>query len=384
MKQRDINSPYAILGMICLLVMGPMFFLIMPLYVGALADHVGLDNQQIGALTSVELAGSAVSSLLALFWIRRFSWRLTAIAAGLGLIGFNLLSMAMASDYERLLLIRPLAGFTAGSLVCIAVTALGDSEKADRNFAFGVVGQLSLPGALMIVLPYLIADAGVDAVFGVFAVAALISIVGALMIPESGIVPAQDRDHTGVSWTPLWPLLGGTAFFIANTAVWAFADRIGVSSGLSSTYVGAVIGGSTVAAVLGAFAASWLSDRYNRFWPMLFAMMGEILCLALLANGINAATYMIAILFYSICWNLWLPFQMGVVASVDTTGRFAVLIPFFQSLGIAAGPALAAQFLTGDSYLPVPVIGVVFAVVSLVLFIPVTLKRNELAVQPAA
>ena len=68
---------------------------------------------------------------------------------------------------------------------------------------------------------------------------------------------------------------------------------------------------------------------------------------------------------------------MSVVAAVDINGRFVVLITFFQALGIALGPLLAVQFLTGADYLPVIIIGALFAIISLILFFPITLGDRQ-------
>jgi MFS family permease len=67
---------------------------------------------------------------------------------------------------------------------------------------------------------------------------------------------------------------------------------------------------------------------------------------------------------------------MGVIAEVDVSGRFVALITFFQATGIAIGPALVAPFLSDDNYDPVIWAGIVFAVIGLLLFLPITLNTK--------
>ena len=55
LNQHNINSIRSILAMITILVAGAFMFLIMPLYVGALADSLGFENQQISRLTAAEM-----------------------------------------------------------------------------------------------------------------------------------------------------------------------------------------------------------------------------------------------------------------------------------------------------------------------------------------
>lgn len=58
-----------------------------------------------------------------------------------------------------------------------------------------------------------------------------------------------------------------------------------------------------------------------------------------------------------------MPYQLSVVAAVDNSGHFVVLITFFQSTGMALGPLLEAHVLSGVDYTPVLVIGAVFAII---------------------
>ena len=66
-----IDSARTLTALISLFIAGPMFFLLMPLYVAALADDLGLSNQQIGLITSLQLLGSCLASLSGLFWVRK-------------------------------------------------------------------------------------------------------------------------------------------------------------------------------------------------------------------------------------------------------------------------------------------------------------------------
>jgi len=373
-----VDQPRSIFGLICLLVMGPMFFLLMPLYIGALVDHLGLSNSQAGLMASLELLGTCVAAVVAMFWIRRLSWRVVALASAIVLVSGNVLSLLFVADLQLLVGLRLLTGFASGCLVSLACAGLGDTRMPDRNFAFGVVGQLAISGALFIMLPSVIVVQGVAGIFGCFALCGVVAIIGAILLPVSGV----KHEATGTlrspgAWKPLWALAGGAAFFVANTAVWAYIERIGVASGLAGDFIGTMLGVGVFASILGPLLAAWSGDRINRFWVMLAALIGEIACLAFLRVGMDGTTFAAIVLLYQFFWNLWIPYQMSVVAAVDTTGRFSVLIPLFQAAGIALGPALAAIYLETAGYVAVNVIGVGFAVLALLLFVPVTLRYRQ-------
>ena len=143
MSDPDLNSPKAIIGAIGVMVMVPMFFLVMPMYVGALSEDYGFTNAQIGYLISFELGSAALASLTALVWLRRVNWRTVLLVFLVVLAAMNMLSIRVGGDYDELLLIRAIAGFSAGAMMAIALAALGDTKDQDRNFAFGVTGQLA-------------------------------------------------------------------------------------------------------------------------------------------------------------------------------------------------------------------------------------------------
>jgi hypothetical protein len=374
--QSELDSPATIAALICLFILGPMFFLLMPLYVGALADDVGLNNTQIGTLTSVELLGSCFASLSGLWWIRKINWRKAAAAGALLLLSFNLISAMVSHSFGILSVLRIGAGFSSGCLLAIAIAGLGDTEKLDRNFALAVAGQLALSGALFFVLPQLIVSRGVTTIYLAFAACALLALFACLYVPAKG----RPRSQLGIgssSLRPLWGLAGSATFFLAQTGFWAFVERLGVNAQLSAGFIGTALGVSTLVGVGAALSAGWLTLIISRFQLMLAAAVGQLACLAVLVDGFSATTYFIAVVLFQICWTSWVPIQMANIAEVDSSGRFTVLIGLFQSIGAATGPVLVVQFLTGSSFMPVNIVAGIFVIISIFLFAPIAIQRNN-------
>ena len=374
MSDRDINSPKAIIGAIGVMVMVPMFFLVMPMYVGALSEDYGFTNSQIGYLISIELGSAALASLTALFWLRQVNWRTVLLVFLVLLAAANVLSIVVGGAYEKLLLIRAVAGFSAGAMMAIALAALGDTQNQDRNFAFGVMGQLGISGCLLLVLPYFIGSWGAASVFTVFLAACVIAIPLARWLPSTGKAP----DVTGISerrsLLPLWGLAGSAAIFVGQAAVWAFIERMGSAAGLSPGTIGVALGSSVLAGIAGAFVASWLAGRKGRRLPMAVAMIGEIVCLLFLLGGYTTAVYFAVVIVYSVCWNFWLPYQMAVIAETDVSGKFVALITLSQAVGVAVGPALVGPMISQDNFDPVVWTGIGFAMLAMVMFLPVTVS----------
>ena len=111
--------------------------------------------------------------------------------------------------------------------------------------------------------------------------------------------------------------------------------------------------------------------------PMALAMIGEIICLLFLLGGYTTAVYFAVVIFYSVCWNFWLPYQMGVIAETDVSGKFVALITLSQAMGIAVGPALVGPLIGQDNFDPVIWTGIGFALLAMVMFLPVTASDSN-------
>ena len=180
-----VDRPSAIAAMVVLAVVGAMFFLLMPMYIGALSDYAGFDSKQIGNLTFFELIGVVLVSVSSLLWIRRLNWRVGIALACSGLAVANGLAV-MNHDYDWLVAVRILAGFSEGALLCIAYVAMGDTEKVDRNFSFGVIGQILAPGIFFVMLPGWLENLGLSAIYFLQLGCAVFAFITVFVFPTGG------------------------------------------------------------------------------------------------------------------------------------------------------------------------------------------------------
>ena len=374
MIKSDLNNPRTIAGAVGVLVMVPMFFLVMPMYVGALSEDYGFSNDQIGYLISIELGGAALASFTALFWLRRINWRSTVLVLLMTLAIANWISIEADGVYEKLQIIRAVAGSSAGAMMAIAIAALGDTSHPDRNFGFGVAGQLGVSGCLLLVLPYFISRWGAASVFAVFLVASLAALPFSRWLPSAGEQSVGAKLTDLRSLLPIWGLAGSVAIFVGQSAVWAFVERMGSAAGLSAGFIGLALGFSVLSGLIGALAASWLAAGKGRLVPMGLAMIGQVFCLIFLLGNFSATIYLAVVIFYSVCWNFWLPYQMAVIAAKDISGKFVALITLSQALGVALGPALAGSMIGQNNFDPVVWMGIGFAILAMIMFLPVTIS----------
>jgi predicted MFS family arabinose efflux permease len=365
-----LDTPQAIASMIVLVVVGAMFFLLMPMYIGALADFAHFGNEQIGNLTFFELIGVASASLTSLFWIRRADWRYGVVIACIGLMAANGLSL-LNHEFNWLAAMRVLAGLSEGALLCIAYAALGDTKEVDRNFGYAVIAQILAPAVFFVLLPGWFEQYGLNAIFYVQIGCAALALITVISLPANGIQRDAEVSILAVGRFPIIGLLGSVLFFIGVTAVWGFVERIGTAEGFSSQVIANVLAVSLFASVFGAVIASTLGVRYTRHWPMVVALVIQLIALTILVDGMSLIGYAVAIIVYSVGWNLWMPYQLSAISQVDNSGRIMGVVPLAQAFGVSLGPLIAGQLLSGESYIAINWMGAIFGVLSLLLFIPV-------------
>jgi len=107
-----------------------MLFSVIPLFIGALVDHLGFDAGPSGYIISAEILGLAMANGLGFFWVNRLPWRLTSRSLLLGLILVNL-ACTRVTSYEGLLAIRMVCGLLEGSILALTYAMLA---RTGRHF----------------------------------------------------------------------------------------------------------------------------------------------------------------------------------------------------------------------------------------------------------
>lgn len=370
-NHNNVNSRWSIAAIIGCFSIAILIFLLMPIYVGALADSYGFASEQLGILTSVEMLGQVVASLSAVYWVRKISWRRVVALCALILISINLLSAYVAGDYQKLLLLRCIAGLAGGAILAVGCALLGDTDQADRNFGFLVAAEVFLQGVLFATFPALMVEHGVQAFFLALAALAVLVLALSTLLPARGVehLP-ESSSRQGQNRFPIQGLVATALFFVGILMVWSFVERAGVARGFTVERVGSALSISAFISIAGALSASALGDRLGRVFPMLIGLLGVLLSLGLLLLDMPYWSFLLAVSLMATFWNFWVPYQMGAVALVDSTGHYTVLIPLAQSLGAAAGPALAGQLMGDGNYQLIILVGAGFLIVCLGLFLP--------------
>ena len=330
-------------------------FLVLPLYVGLLADNFGFSSSQLGILASMDLAGIAVMSLSSPLWIKRLNWRVVVRLSLLWLMAWNFASM-LFSDFATLCLVRFMAGLGGGLIAAMVMQSISYVSDPDRVTAIYVILQISLQSLGFVLLPSLIIEFGLAGFFGSLIFLGFLALFLTPYFPVSGL---PDR-HAGIAdgggralsenLKPMLVLLGMVFFFIAQVSIFSFAERLGVEAGFSPQDIGDRLGVAALVGLGGAILGAIFSTRFGRCLPIVVAALAELAAFALWSPQIDLFTFTVLLSVINFFWNMPLGYHIGVLISEDRHHRFILFVPFVQALGISAGPLLGGFALEMAGY----------------------------------
>jgi len=363
----------------------------LPIILKSAADTLDLSEQQIGYLGSIYMAGSAISNIAAVFWVRRLNWRITVFATSL-IAGVSY-GLAAAADFTSLLFLFLVLGLANSAIVSCVFTCMGDMKNPDRAFGYGIGSQVTLAGIGAFFLPiFIIPHWHFQGVVFFLAISVALSLPLALLLPKTGVkgtatnrqtTPATTHTRISPVNTMLWGFAGLFIYFAGQSGIWAFFGRIGGEGGLSDQQLGLIFGPTLILSAVGGFLSGWFSTRFDRRWLICSSILLGIFSLLILITpqGSNFWMFCLAVLLYCISWNFVMPFLMTIIIEGDITGRFAPLVPACQLFGSVVGPAASGHLINDGSYLYVYLFAIASVSVCALIFVVIdTLgKSTQLA-----
>ena len=326
----------------------------MPVIVGALQDKWGYTAAYAGYITSIDLAGLLLGSVVTSLMAHRVDWRwyvggALALSAGFNLLcgpfawhrRAVLLAVCGGPDVRRHLCLvahavvaKPRAGArildhdsSAGTRQCRRARSVSGAERAfrsDRHFCGNRRRASRQRG-------------------------------GGSSAPRrdspapAAASPATARERRLILRVPLLPSLCLTAvalFYVTIGSYWAYAERMGIGFGISMQQVHWLLSAGVLLSAAGCLSARAVGHRIGQSRALLLAL--GMLASTLLIHGLlpTATMFIITLAVLQLCWNFIDIFQLGTLAILDPSGRAAALVPAAQGAALAAGPA-AAGFVLG-------------------------------------
>jgi hypothetical protein len=219
-------------------------------------------------------------------------------------------------------------------------------------------------------MPYLLGSISVQGIFYCLAALSFIALPLLHLMPAQGAEENLDGEGApSMLRLPVLLTLGSLLlFYVFNNAIWAFLDRIGVDAGIPLPTVGLALGVSMFGGIFGAILSVVISVRFGRFLPILAGFLLFMLFGGILAVPFSTSTYFVATFALNATLAFLVAYLLGTCASLDSSGRVVVVANIMITLGLAIGPAMAANLLSGG-YAKLIWISVVGTGASLVLIL---------------
>lgn len=327
---------------------GVFFLNIMPSYVGALIDIVGLTERGAGFVASANVYGAALGALLAVVLTKRIAWKRLMLFALVPFVLFDCLS-ANETAYEALITIRFASGIFGGVVVTSSYAMMARLAEPDRAYGLFMALGFALGGAGIFVLPGLLSEFGAA---GVFYLMALFNLVALALLPlcpdlrpetAATKVPGKQRIESRGALLSL--LLCIFLFQCANMGIFSYQQRLGLDAGLSMEWVALALSVGLWASIPGSSLVAVVGLRYGHVKPVLFGCMVMFLGIYLLHHSSFAYVYFWAGVFFALAVATTTPYLFGLSAALDSSGQAAAAASFISITGLATGPLISAWLL---------------------------------------
>lgn len=341
---------------------------LLPTTVGRLDSGLPLSATQAGAVGSALLLSSAAGFLLASRVDRVGPRTLARIGLALAVLGYG--TAALTASVPAVVAGALAGGFGSGTATTVAATGIAGRPDPHRLTTLGLLSVSALAGTVYLTVPHLGAGHGQPLAAIALTALAVWPLTGRL--PVRTAAPQTHRERTRLPHLRSGLVLAATllCWSLAQNSLWGVSGRIGLTQAhLSETTVGAVFAVALGAGLLGVVGAGAFGPRLGLALPIGAGTVLISACIALSASATDLATFASGEIAWNTIYPIVLSYVIGLAASLDPRGRWAVLVGSASSLGTAVGP-LAGSVLAAQTGFPV--MGVVLAAGLLVIAVPMT------------
>lgn len=369
-----------------LTVVGTLGILFLPLMVGGIINELGFSELQAGYIAAAEMAGVATASGLGVFWVRRVNWVKIGTVSTVVFIAANWLSTGIDA-YWAMFVARFCVGLASGALLAIGMACQSDSKNADRIFGYWVACQMTVSSVGYLLLPSVRANWGIDGFFFALIAIGTTAFISIVFLPKRGL----DRSATSgknrtTLVTSITALFGALLFFMAQGGLWAFLERLGLSSNLSTTEIGFALAISSYFGIAGGLAKNWLVDAAGTLSPFVLVIVGELFMLVLFSVTPGNVLFAVAVCLLQFFWAMGMASFLSAFNLVDQSGALVLLLMSVAKVGYSLGPAMMGWLIVDDDYSNVLLASGVLVVIGLlttIILIKIKLKSAAPSPQTA-
>ncbi len=370
------------LAMVVLGAAGAYITVVLPTIVQQLVQNVGFTGTEANQIVGAEKFGMMAASLGLTFVIGKLPRRGLALGFLVMLAVANAACAGLAS-FAPYAGMRFLCGFAEGGVISIMAASAAALGVADRVFGWYLAVTLGIAyAAFQLVIPGVLKSMGLP---GLFYCMSGLSVAVGLVVP---FLPPQrpvavlktEAKRTAAQGTArglIAMALGSTLLFEACIgAVWNNITLIAGKSGYSEAQIGAGLANAMIVGIAAGIASGVVGDKWGRVLPLGLGVGAIIVSQLLLKLAPGQVPFAIVSMMFFFAWFFSLPYFVGVVAALDTTGRAAVASIVVQTGGLMLGPLIAGEVIRGnDNYPNILWVGLITAVACLLLVLPAAARR---------
>ncbi|SOD86704.1 MFS transporter [Streptomyces sp. Ag109_G2-15] len=354
---------------------------LLPTTVGRLDTGLPLSATQAGAIGSALLLSSAAAGFLLASRVERIGARtLARLGLALAFLGYG--GAALTGVVPAVVAGALVGGFGSGTVTAVAVGGIAAQRDPHRVTTFGLLGVSALAGALYLTIPHLGPGHGQPLAAIALTALAVWPLTGRLSgrtAPARTLPHARTRSRGGTpiqrgrlphlraglllaAAMPCWSLV--------QNSLWGVSGRIGLDQAhLTEVTVGAVFAVALGAGLVGVVGAGALGPRLGRAVPIGLGTALIAGCIALSASATDLPSFAGGEIAWNLLYPVVLSYVIGLAASLDPRGRWAVFVGSASSLGTAAGPLTGSALAAWAGF---PVMGEMLAVGLLGVAVPLT------------
>jgi predicted MFS family arabinose efflux permease len=377
--KRTFGEAPAIVAMVLLTNPGGAIGSITPALVYDLTERFHFLPRQASAFISAELGGMTAAIVLSSLLVVRFDRHLLAgVAIIIAIIG-QLATLA-APSFDFVFIARMAVGFGGGIAYSVAIAALAGTRQPDRNFGYAMASNMIAATLVLTLVAYFTLGVSTGRTIVALTFLLVLAGLGLPWLPRSAnIVKKQlPKGSRPARYSLAAASIGLVGMFLISNSfgvVWPSVAQIALERGDAARTIAAAFAVTGFGGTAGAFSAASISRRLPRQFSMAIGALGFAIAVFALTLPVPFPLIAPAAMFFFI---FGIPFYFGAMASLDPSGRLAVLTSAMLSGGITTGQLLTAAFMAQLGYCWIIATGVILSVAGLLALLGALRIQNDL------
>ncbi|MFD4029245.1 MFS transporter [Streptomyces sp. NPDC058637] len=363
------SRPRAAWPLVAVFTAGYLAAYLLPTIVGRLSAYLGLSSAQAGLVGSALLLSSASAGFALAGRVERYGSRRPArVGLILAVLGYG--CAALTASVPLVVAGVVVGGFGSGTATAVATAGIAAQRDPHRTSSLGLLSVSATAGLLYLTVPHL--GGGHRLPFASIALVALLVWPATSRLGGSSPAGAASAVQGRLPHRRSGLVLAGgmLVWSMAQNALWGVSSRIGVVQvGLSEVTVGAVFAAALGAGLLGVMGAGMLGARLGRAVPIGLGTVIIAMSIVLSSSAEDLGAFATGEIMWNAFYPVVLSYLIGLAASLDVRGRWAVLAGSASSVGVACGPVLGSVLSEEAGY---AVMGLILGAATLLVAAPVT------------